>query len=157
MLPCFIPRINLIVFQQLAIGSAIIVFTVIIQVLLLILAIYQLTRISHWLSHPTSFTKTSIVMVLVVLWTLFGLTVNTWIWASIFVFIGALPSLDAALYFATVAFTTLGFGDITLDRQWRLLSSLTAVNGLLIFGLNTAFLVQFFKKTRSLHISHKHL
>jgi hypothetical protein len=32
----------------------------------------------------------------------------------------------------------LGFGDITLDETWRLLSSFEAANGLLMFGWSTA-------------------
>jgi Ion channel len=35
-------------------------------------------------------------------------------------------------------FTTLGYGDITLDKDWRLLSSFEAANGLLMFGWSTA-------------------
>lgn len=41
---------------------------------------------------------------------------------------------------STVTFTTLGFGDITLDENWRLLSSFEAANGLLMFGWSTALI-----------------
>ena len=71
-----------------------------------------------------------------------------WIWAAAYVGIGAIESLEPALYFSVVAFTTLGFGDITLPLEWRLLSGLTAANGLLLFGLSTAFLVEFLIKLR---------
>lgn len=138
--------------NQLLLGSVVIVITVIIQVVLFNIVIAQLTRIGHWLSHPASFVKTSMVMTAVVLWTLLGITINTWIWALLFKMIDALATFNEALYFATVTFTTLGYGDITLSDEWRLLSSLTAVNGLIIFGLNTAFLVEFVKKTRGLHL-----
>ncbi|MGH1484661.1 MAG: ion channel [Cellvibrionaceae bacterium] len=137
--------------NQLFLGSIIIVLTVVIQVIFFNIAIDRLTRIGQWLVSPASFLKTSTVMVMVVLWTLLGITLSTWIWASLFTVIGALASLDEALYFALVTFTTLGYGDITLAMEWRILSSLAAVNGLIIFGLNTAFLVQFVEKTRGLH------
>ncbi len=138
--------------NQLLLGSLIIVVTVIIQVIFFNIAINRLVRIGKWLVTPASFLKTSIVMIAVVLWTLFGITLSTWIWASLLLIIGALPSFEEALYFATVTLTTLGYGDITLNIDWRLLSSLVAVNGLIIFGLNTAFLVQFVEKTRGLHL-----
>jgi Ion channel len=35
-------------------------------------------------------------------------------------------------------FSTLGFGDITLAKHWRLLSSFEAANGMLMFGWSTA-------------------
>jgi hypothetical protein len=52
--------------------------------------------------------------------------------------LGAIETLETAVYFSTVTFTTLGFGDITLDEDWRLLSSFEAANGLLMFGWSTA-------------------
>jgi hypothetical protein len=50
--------------------------------------------------------------------------------------------LEPSIYFADMTFTTLGYGDITVGTDWRLLASLTAVNGLIIVGLNTALLVE---------------
>lgn len=136
--------------NQVLLGASVITATVIIQVIFFNIAISYLTRIGQWLAHPASFLKTSSVMVVVVLWTLLGITVSTWLWAILFFLSGTLSTLEEALYFTIVTFTTLGYGDITLDTDWRLLSGLTAVNGLIIFGLNTAFLVQFVEKTRGL-------
>jgi|TARA_B110000114_G_scaffold30928_1_gene31906 hypothetical protein len=47
-----------------------------------------------------------------------------------------------------VTFTTLGYADMVLDERWRFLSNMTAVNGLIVFGLSTAFSVEFI---RSVH------
>ncbi|MGH1439063.1 MAG: potassium channel family protein [Cellvibrionaceae bacterium] len=138
--------------NQLLLGSIVIVSTVIIQVVLFNVAILYLTRIANWLNNPASFLKTSIVMTAVVLWTLLAITIIAWVWAFLLLQVGALNALEEALYFVTVTLTTLGYGDITLNANWRLLSSMIAVNGLIIFGLNTAFLVQFIQKTRGLHI-----
>jgi Ion channel len=38
-----------------------------------------------------------------------------------------------------VTYTTLGYGDIVLKPRWQLLSSLEAVNGIILFGVSTAF------------------
>jgi len=51
-----------------------------------------------------------------------------------------LQSLEASLYFSAVTFTTLGYGDITLSSDWRLLSGLEAIDGILLIGWSTAFL-----------------
>jgi hypothetical protein len=37
-----------------------------------------------------------------------------------------------------VSYTSLGYGDIVLSGQWRVLGPLEAINGLLLFGLSTA-------------------
>jgi voltage-gated potassium channel Kch len=47
--------------------------------------------------------------------------------------------MERALYFSTVTFTTLGYGDITLQERWQLLSSFEAANGIILFGVSTAF------------------
>ncbi len=139
-------------FNQLIIGSVIIVLTVIIQVVFFNMAIAKLTNLKDWLSQSASFIKTSIATIAVVLWLLAGITISIWTWALLFVLTGSIGTLEEAVYFATVTFTTLGYGDITLDINWRILSSLAAVNGLIIFGLTTAFLIQFVDKVKDLHL-----
>jgi hypothetical protein len=50
-------------------------------------------------------------------------------------------TLEQAIYFSIVTFTTLGYGDITLGaEQWRILSGIQALNGVLLLGWSTALL-----------------
>ena len=63
-----------------------------------------------------------------------------------------LKTFEEAFYFSMVTFTTLGYGDITLDPQWRLLSGVEAVNGILLVGWSTALL--FTVVQRSWRLSH---
>lgn len=37
-------------------------------------------------------------------------------------------------------FTTVGYGDVVLSGQWRMLASLQAANGMIIFGWATALI-----------------
>ena len=67
------------------------------------------------------------------------------LWAWLYRRVGAIPGLEASLYFSGITFTTVGYGDITLARCWRLLSVGEAVNGVLMAGWSAAqliFLVQ---------------
>ncbi len=52
----------------------------------------------------------------------------------------AVPDLETALYFSTASFTTIGYGDVVLGPQWRLVSAIEGANGLMLFGWSTAFL-----------------
>ena len=52
-----------------------------------------------------------------------------------------ITNFEEALYFSTVTFTTVGYGDIVLDREWRQLASFEAVNGWIIFGWATALIM----------------
>jgi len=63
------------------------------------------------------------------------------IWAAAYLALGAIADLEAALYFSTVTFTTLGYGDLTLDSNWRLLGSFEAANGTIMFGWTTALVL----------------
>lgn len=69
-------------------------------------------------------------------------------WAGAFLHFDLFADVETALYFAAVTYTTLGFGDLLIDPPWRLLSGAAAANGLLLFGLSAAFLVEISVKLR---------
>jgi len=93
---------------------------------------------------PKDRSPSLIRMVRVMVFTVLGLflvhTIEIWLWALLYIWLGAFEILENALYFSTVTFTTLGYGDITLLPRWRLLSSFEAANGVILFGVSTAFL-----------------
>jgi hypothetical protein len=61
----------------------------------------------------------------------FTLIAEIWIWAIFYLLIHVVPDLETALYFSTTSFTTVGFGDIILGKDWRLISSIESMNGFL--------------------------
>lgn len=70
-------------------------------------------------------------------------TVETVIWAVTYFWVvkgETFRTLEDAVYFSTVTFTALGYGDLVLTGQWRMLSAFQAMTGLLIFGWSTALL-----------------
>ena len=62
------------------------------------------------------------------------------IWAYVYLRVGAIEQLETALYFSMVTFTTLGYGDVTLSPDWRLLASFESANGIMMFGWTTALI-----------------
>jgi hypothetical protein len=63
------------------------------------------------------------------------------LWAGAYLATGAIPDTETALYFSTVTFTTLGYGDVVLSHRWRLLASFEAANGIILFGWSTALVI----------------
>jgi hypothetical protein len=62
------------------------------------------------------------------------------IWALAYLELGAISDYHRAIYFSLTMITTLGADGIDLERHWRLMGSLEAMDGMLLFGLSTAFL-----------------
>jgi voltage-gated potassium channel Kch len=85
--------------------------------------------------------KPATTTVLWILFLLIPITLDVILWAIFYYVSGALPSFEEALYFSTVTFTTVGYGDIVLGRDWRQLATFEAVNGWIIFGWATALIM----------------
>lgn len=123
---------------QLVIGCALILATTVVHGLATLTGIKLLRR--HYEGRqrrPSTFHNTLIVSAFV-LWLFLATVVEVWLWAGVYLTIGALETLEEALYFSTVTFSTLGYGDLVLDKSWRLLASFQATNGLFLFGWSTA-------------------
>lgn len=67
--------------------------------------------------------------------------IESGIWAFAYIQLEAVNTIEEAIYFSLVSFTTLGFGDITLGENMRLLAAIEAANGILLFGWSTAIVV----------------
>lgn len=137
-------------FFQIFIGSFVIPITILVQVIFIQVAIKQLRKLEHRKSYFSNMSKTMPVVFVLsasTLWLLAALSIAIWIWAGFFCLLGCFTTLEESLYFSMVAFTTLGFGDVTLPPEWRILSGMIAANGLVLFGLNTAFLIEVLHRT----------
>lgn len=71
---------------------------------------------------------------------LLGNLIQIYIWALLFVNMNEFQSLSEAFYHSAVNFTTLGYGDIVMSNDRKLLGALEAVNGVIMFGLTTGFI-----------------
>jgi hypothetical protein len=89
-----------------------------------------------------------VILAGITLWLLIAISISVWLWTFCLLGLGTFSEFEPAMYFSLVSFTTLGFGDIILEKQWRILSGLMAANGLLIFGLTTAILVDFLARLK---------
>ena len=127
--------------NQLFIGSLLIALSIIIEIFFIYTAVKFM--------RPKASKKADISLAImmsyltgITLWMLFAFSIVSWVWAMTLLILGAMPELEQALYFSMVALTSLGFGDIVLGQDWRILSGMMAANGLVLFGLNTAVIVE---------------
>lgn len=79
-----------------------------------------------------------VILSLVMLLTILCNFVQMAVWAMLFLSLGEFPDYTTALYHSAVNFATLGYGDIVMSKDWRMLGPIEAAHGILMFGLSTA-------------------
>jgi hypothetical protein len=77
--------------------------------------------------------------------TVFGLvllqSLEIWAYAILYLALGEIGDLETALYYSATCFTTVGFGDVQISPDRRLIGAIEAANGFLLIGWSGAFLV----------------
>ena len=122
--------------SQLTIGSALVVVTVLVHGVSLDIILTALRAIGM----ETLIRWRLLSLSLLVLAVFSAHLIEIWIWAVFYFFIEEIPTFKTALYFSTSSFTTVGYGDLTLSEEWRLLGSMESANGMILFGWSTAFI-----------------
>jgi hypothetical protein len=62
------------------------------------------------------------------------------VWAAACLWLGALNSPGDAILYSVDSMSTRGASGFVLERHWRLLGALEATDGMLLFGISTAFI-----------------
>jgi hypothetical protein len=136
--------------QNLAVSTFMVALTVVIHFLGLLVLLFLLRRRGARFRAQESVVGQGLLIVV----TVFGLfaihAVEIWIYAAFYVAVGAEPDLETALYFSTVSFSSLGFGDVLMPLEWRLVSAIEGVNGLILIGWSTAFLMSLMARLKTL-------
>jgi hypothetical protein len=143
------------VFIQIALGTMLMLTSILVSGLAFWALEVLLVRSHPWLTREPHRPKLALVLSITVVWVLGMVTAGVWIWALALWALGIFVTIEASVYFSLVAFTTLGFGDILLPQDWRLLGGMAAANGLLSMGLLTAMLVEVLRHVRLSQIEGK--
>ena len=126
---------------NLALATLMVGLTVIIHFVGLLGLMWALRARGHRFRAHESAVGQGAVIVFVVLGLVAILTIEIWLYGMVYFSLGALPDFESALYFSTTSFTTIGYGDVVLEKNWRLFGAVEGANGLLLFGWSTAFLI----------------
>ena len=77
------------------------------------------------------------------------------LWAIAYVLLGAIDTLEAAMLYSIDSMTTRGDSGLRLDDEWLIMGALEAADGMLLFGISTAFLFGVISHVWSLMSDHK--
>lgn len=116
-----------------------------ITVLISFFGLIGLTRLmsgTHSSIRPQANRGRAALLIVLVVFGIFALhTVQIWLYAALYMLLGEIESFEEALYFSTVNFASLGYGDILLSQKWRLVGAIEAANGVLLIAWSTSFLL----------------
>ena len=97
-----------------------------------------------------SILRQALFIVIIVLGLFVVHALEIWSFAMVYLALGAVTGVETALYFSTSTFTTLGYGDVIIDGEWRMIAAMEGFTGFLMIGWSTAFLVSIVGKLRAL-------
>lgn len=124
---------------QLTLATAMVIATAMTH----LLGLAILTRILR--SHSRMFRRLRIMPLTLLLAATVGIigihTVEIWFYAALYLGLGALRHFEEALYFSTVTYASIGYGDVLLPHQWRILGAIEGAAGIIMLGWSTAYLV----------------
>jgi hypothetical protein len=87
-----------------------------------------------------------LIVLVVVVFTAMGLLlvvlhgIEVAIWAMAYLQVGALDSLGAAILYSVDTMATRGASRLLLQPHWQMMGALEAADGMLLFGISTAFI-----------------
>ncbi len=125
-------------------GLPIMVVSLLLQTTLLVVAIRYYTNHQYLVNNPSLWSSLLVIsgmMLLLVVGNLGQIAV----WAWLFMFLEEFQQFDVAFYHSAVNFGSLGYGDIVMSDEHKLLGALEAINGVLMIGVSTAALMAAFQ------------
>lgn len=129
-------------FQQILLGTGLLAFSAVVHVSVIAVSIPFFGKLSSYMPSDKMPRLRNVVLLLLAVFVLvLAHTIQVWSWAASFLLMTELADLSTSFYFATVTYTTLGYGDIVLGPDARIVATFCAITGLLTFGISTAFLI----------------
>jgi len=136
------------IFVQMAIGIAMLAITVAINAYCIVKSGTVLDKMQTTILGPAKTNLHILTITVITLWLSLVMLCAMVLWAALLSGLGLFETMIDALYFSMISFTTLGFGDVLLPREWGLLSGFIATDGFILFGLNTATLFEVLRRLR---------
>jgi hypothetical protein len=126
---------------QLTVGAVCCLINIAIHAAIMAWVVTAARRASHATARLGARQHHIAVMSAAVLVLLVAHALEVAVWAIVYRLVDLVPVGDG-FYFAFVNYTTLGYGDILPNPEWRMLGPITAMNGVLLFGWSTAVIFE---------------
>ena len=129
------------------VGVPVMLLCLIVQVVVVFWCIRYCARRSSRSAHRAGMLETLVPLVVTMLAMMVANLVQVALWGGLFVLLGEFEELYAATYHSAVNFTSLGYGDVVMKQEWKLLGPLEAANGVLMMSMTAAVLTAIVQNT----------
>ena len=113
---------------------------VVIHGLGMVLGLRWISRIRPQLDHHLSLWSSFRILIRVVYGLLLLHLLQIMVWAACYHWNGCFPDFATSFYYSATSYSTVGYGDVIPPGNWRILGSVEAVTGVLMFGWSTGVL-----------------
>ncbi len=115
---------------------AMVAITVCIHAFGIVTLLHAMMKSDQW-EKKYRYWSFSLLLIGLTLWLLFIHVFEIAVWGLFYYWQDCFPDVWSAYYFSGVTYTTVGFGDLLLPVQWRMLAPAEALTGILMCGLST--------------------
>jgi voltage-gated potassium channel len=143
------PPVTQTLLPQLSLATAMVALTILIHLVGLGLLLALLRAHGRRFSERQPLPQALVILTVVL--GLFALhAVEIWSYAALYAALRTFQDFEEALYFSTTTYTTIGYGDLTLPKPWRVLGAIEGANGIILLGWSTAFFFSVLQRIRTL-------
>lgn len=126
--------------SNMLIGLLAMISCLFIQAMLVVVALRFYVNHQGLVDTP-SFSSTLGLITAVMVLLVIGNFVQIILWGGLFMYLGEFTDLTTAVYHSAVNFATLGYGDIVMSEERRILGPMQSINGVLMVGVSTAVMM----------------
>jgi hypothetical protein len=127
-------------------GLSLIALTMAVHATAIVIMAIAVLNIRSWVEARSSLRFHHLLAVLIGVIGVLGLLLAVFhgieaaMWAVAFWWLGALNSPADAILYSVDTLSTRGASGLTLERHWQMMGALEATDGMLLFGISTAFI-----------------
>ena len=124
-------------FMPLLLGCITVIVSMGIQIFAIVYILQYLFKIVSSAGKKIGAKRRTTYVISVIMAILFiGHMIQVAVWAVLFMFVGEFDDFLTAYYHSMVNFASLGYGDIVMSEQWRLMGAIESSIGVLMFGVS---------------------
>lgn len=123
------------------VGFSVMVACLIVQAAIAFWSVRYYVRQSSNSAAPHKFIASVRPLVVSMLAMLAGNFIQITLWGILFLWLGEFKEIYESVYHSAVNFSSLGYGDVVMSKNRKLLGPLEAVNGVIMLGMTSAVLV----------------